>query len=135
MYKRERGISVSTFTTFSGLIVVQMSNPETPPKKRKLEPEICDEENSKKSKIECSAAAPLESPGQEIIEDKHLTDETLADTTSEKAKEVDNVQVRWIYNKLLRVRVSTISLDRISFEEYFTGRAPRSIIFGRSNYC
>ena len=68
-----------------------MSNTEMPPNKRKTELENCDEENSKKSKIDSST--PLESPGQENIEEKHFTDETLADTTSEKATENDKVQV------------------------------------------
>ena len=93
-YKGERGISLAFSSTFSGLITVQMSDPETPPKKRKVELDGCDEENPKKSKTECSSA-PVESPGQENIEaeDTHFTGETLADTTSEEAKEVDKDQV------------------------------------------
>ena len=79
-------------STFSELIAVQMSDLETPPKKRKVELDDCEEENPKKSKTECSSA-PLESPGQENIEDTHFTDETLADTTSDEAKEVDKDQV------------------------------------------
>jgi len=93
-----------------------MSNPEIPSKKRK-ELENGDEENSKKSKIECSDTVPDSPPGQDDIEQNHLTDETLADTESEEAKEVDNVQVEWIYgNKLFEVARSSKyeSLDRIS---------------------
>lgn len=107
MYKRERGISLVSFTTFSGLIVVQMSNPDMPPNKRKNELDNCDEENSKKSKTECSPK-PLESPGQENIEETHLADETLADTTSEKVKEVDEDQVQWNYDNPLSMRFSSI---------------------------
>lgn len=108
MYKRERGISLVSFTTFSGLIVVQMSNPDMPPNKRKNELGNCDEENSKKSKTECSPKPLLESPGQENIEETHLTDETLADTTSEKVKEVDEDQVQWNYDNPLSMRFSSI---------------------------
>ena len=98
-YKR-KGESLSTFyISVQELIVAQMSTPEMPPKKRK-ELEDCDEENSKKSKIECSDTL-ADSPGQDKndTEDNHLIDETLADTKSEEAKEVDKVQVEWIYNK------------------------------------
>ena len=69
-----------------------MSNPEIPSKKRK-ELENGDEENSKKSKIECSDTVPDSPPGQDDTELNHLTDETLADTKSGEAKEVDKVQV------------------------------------------
>lgn len=80
-----------------------MSNPEILPKKRK-ELENGDEENSKKSKIECSDTALLDSPGQDDTEKNHLSDETLADTKSEEAKEVDIVQVEWICsNKFFEV--------------------------------
>ena len=96
-----------SFTTFSGLIVVQMSNPDMPPNKRKNELDNGDEENSKKSKTECSPK-PLESPGQENIEETHLADETLADTTSEKVKEVDEDQVQWNYDNPLSMRFSSI---------------------------
>lgn len=69
-----------------------MSNPEVSPHKRKAELENCEEENLKRSKIECSSS-PLESSGQENIEDTYSIDETLTDATSEKANEVDEVQV------------------------------------------
>lgn len=72
-----------------------MSDPEVPPKKRK-ELENGDDENSKKSKIECSDVAQFDSPGQDDTEKNHFTDETLADIKSEEAKEVDKVQVEWI---------------------------------------
>ena len=78
-----------------------------PPNKRKNELDNCDEENSKKSKTECSPK-PLESPGQENIEETHLADETLADTTSEKVKEVDEDQVQWNYDNPLSMRFSSI---------------------------
>lgn len=75
-----------------------MSNPEILPKKRK-ELENGEEENSKKSKIEFSDTAPLDSPaGQDDTEKNHLSDETLADIKSEEVKEVDEVQVEWICN-------------------------------------
>lgn len=93
-----------------------MSNPEIPSKKRK-ELENGEEENSKKSKIECSNTVSDSPPGQDDTEQNHLTDETLADTKSGEAKEVDKVQVEWIYgNKLFEVERFGIyeSLDRIS---------------------
>lgn len=73
-----------------------MSNPEIPSKKRK-EIDNGDEEIPKKSKIECSDTQPDSPPGQDHIKQNHLTDETLADTNSEEAKEVDKVQVEWIH--------------------------------------
>ena len=73
-----------------------MSNPEIPPKKRK-ELDNGDEENSKRSKIECTDTL-VDSPGQDETEKNHLSDETLADIKSGEAKEVDKVQVGWIYN-------------------------------------
>lgn len=69
-----------------------MSNPDSPPKKRKGELENCEEENSKKSKIEYRSETHESQQGQGNIEDAHLTDEILADSTSEVAKEDDRDQ-------------------------------------------
>ncbi|KAJ7393514.1 Protein rcc2 [Desmophyllum pertusum] len=69
-----------------------MTTPEIPSGKRK-ELENYDEDNSKKSKIECSDDSTLvDSPGQEDTAENHFTDETLAEKISGEAKEVDDVQ-------------------------------------------
>lgn len=94
-----------------------MTTPEIPSGKRK-ELENYDEDNSKKSKIECSDDNTLvDSPGQEDTAENHFTDETLAEKISGEAKEVDDVQVKWTYNnKISEVARSSLFNypDRIS---------------------
>lgn len=68
-----------------------MSNQEMPPMKRKGGLDNDEEENSKKSKIECESEQ-ADPQDQGNIQDAHLSNETLADSTSEGAKEVDTDQ-------------------------------------------
>jgi len=49
---------------------------------------------------------PDSPPGQDDIEQNHLTDETLADTESEEAKEVDNVQSTLLLNTCGKLLIS-----------------------------
>lgn len=71
-----------------------MSNLETQREKRK-EPEDCDEENPKRSKIE-STDTLIDSAGQETndTEENHLIDETLPEAGSDEAIELDKAQSR-----------------------------------------
>ena len=81
-----------------------MSNQEMPPIKRKGGLDNDEEENSKKSKIECESEQ-ADPQDQGNIQDAHLSNETLADSTSEGPKEVDTDQVLRIYNHSMRLHL------------------------------